>query len=108
MKPPHRVPCSEPASSSTPRQPSPSPNASIHSSRPFFEDPLGVTYNESWLALKRVCRTPLLVGEKLKLVAGFKPFLETQTADILHPDLVYAGGLTGCKRIANFAANYTT
>ncbi len=73
---------------------------------PFFEDSLGVTYNESWQALKRVCRTPLLVGEKLKLVAGFKPFLETQTADILHPDLVYAGGITGCKRIANFAANY--
>ena len=73
---------------------------------PFFEDPLGVTYSESWLALKRVCRTPLLVGEKVKLVAGFKPFLDTQTADILHPDLVYAGGITGCKRIANFAANY--
>lgn len=73
---------------------------------PFFEDPLGVVYSESWDALKRVCRTPLLVGEKVKLVAGFKPFLETQTADILHPDLVYAGGITGCKRIANFAANY--
>ena len=44
----------------------------------------------------------------MTLVAGFKPFLETQTADILHPDLVYAGGLTGCKRIVNFTANYTT
>lgn len=73
---------------------------------PFFEDPLGVEYSESWDALKRICRTPLLVGEKVKLVSGFKPFLETQTADILHPDLVYAGGITGCKRIANFAANY--
>lgn len=73
---------------------------------PFFEDPLGVTYSESWLALKRATRVPLLVGEKVKLVEGFKPFLETQTADILHPDLVYAGGFTGCKRIANFAALY--
>jgi len=73
---------------------------------PFFEDPLGVTYDDGWLALKRVCRTPLLVGEKCKLVEGFRPFLETQTADILHPDLVYAGGFTGCKRIAEFAALY--
>ncbi len=73
---------------------------------PFYEDPLGVVYNESWDALKRVCSVPLLVGEKVKLVEGFKPFLETQTADILHPDLVYAGGITGCKRIANFAADY--
>ena len=71
---------------------------------PFFEDPLGVTYDPSWLALKRASSVPLLVGEKVKLVEGFKPFLETQTADILHPDLVYAGGFTGCKRIANFAA----
>lgn len=72
---------------------------------PFFEDPLGVRYSESWLALRRaVPRLPLLVGEKATLVDGFKPFLETQTADVLHPDLVYAGGFTGCKRIANFAA----
>ncbi|MDX2181120.1 MAG: mandelate racemase/muconate lactonizing enzyme family protein [Bryobacteraceae bacterium] len=73
---------------------------------PFFEDPLAVPYSESWLALKRSCRVPLLVGEKLELLAGFKPFLETQTADILHPDLVYSGGITGLKRIANFAAHY--
>ena len=64
-----------------------------------------MVYNESWDALKRVCSIPLLVGEKAKLVAGFKPFLETQTADILHPDLVYAGGITGCKRIANFISS---
>ncbi len=73
---------------------------------PFFEDPLGVTYSESWLALRRATRLQLLVGEKCKLVEGFKPFLETQTADILHPDLVYAGGFTGCKRIAHFAELY--
>ena len=46
------------------------------------------------------------MGEKLTLVAGFRPFLENAAADILHPDLVYAGGITGTKRIANFAAMY--
>lgn len=72
---------------------------------PFFEDPLGVPYSQSWEALKRAVPTlPLLVGEKLELASGFKPFLETGTADILHPDLVYAGGITGCKRIAHLAA----
>ncbi|MDX1984464.1 MAG: mandelate racemase/muconate lactonizing enzyme family protein [Bryobacteraceae bacterium] len=73
---------------------------------PFYEDPLAVPYSESWVALKRACRVPLLVGEKLELFSGFKPFLETQTADILHPDLVYAGGITGTRRIANFASHY--
>jgi len=73
---------------------------------PFFEDPLAVPYSESWLALRKACRVPLLVGEKLELARGFKPFLENTCADILHPDLVYAGGITGCKRIAHLAEHY--
>lgn len=73
---------------------------------PFYEDPVAVPYSESWLAVKRAVRVPLLVGEKLTMVAGFRPFLENAAADILHPDLVYAGGITGTRRIANFAAMY--
>jgi L-alanine-DL-glutamate epimerase-like enolase superfamily enzyme len=71
---------------------------------PFLEDPLGVPFSESWVALRRSTRIPLLVGEKLELVRGFRPFLDNAAADILHPDLVYAGGITGTKRIADFAA----
>ncbi|MCP5111600.1 MAG: hypothetical protein GY953_12275, partial [bacterium] len=73
---------------------------------PFLEDPLAVPYSESWKMLKQSVRVPLLVGEKLTLVSGFRPFLDNGAADILHPDLVYAGGITGTKRIANFAAMY--
>jgi galactonate dehydratase len=74
---------------------------------PFMEDPLAVPYSQSWEAFRRaVPEMPLLVGEKLELVQGYKPFLDTGTADILHPDLVYAGGFSGCKRIAHLAALY--
>ena len=35
---------------------------------------------------------------------GFKPFLDTQAVDIVHPDLAFAGGLTGRRKIADYAA----
>lgn len=70
----------------------------------FLEDPLNVPFSEGWAALKRSTRIPILTGEKLELVRGFRPFLDTQTADIVHPDLAFAGGITGTRKIADYAA----
>lgn len=70
----------------------------------FLEDPLNVPFSEGWMALKRSTRVPILTGEKLELVRGFRPFLDSQAADIVHPDLAFAGGFTGTKKIADFAA----
>ena len=70
----------------------------------FIEDPLNVPYSEGWMALRRATRVPLLTGEKLELVRGFKPFLDNQAVDIIHPDLAFAGGLTGTRKIADYAA----
>jgi len=74
----------------------------------FYEDPLQVDYTEGWSAVKRSTRVPLLVGEKLELVKGFKPFLDNQAADIIHPDLAFAGGFTGTKKIADYAMLFRT
>ena len=70
----------------------------------FIEDALNPPYSEGWMALKRSTRIPLLTGEKLELVRGFKPFLDTQAVDIIHPDLAFAGGFTGTRKIADYAA----
>ncbi|MBI4660725.1 MAG: mandelate racemase/muconate lactonizing enzyme family protein [Verrucomicrobia bacterium] len=70
----------------------------------FLEDPLNVPYSEGWTALKRSSSVPLLTGEKLELVRGFKPFLDNQAVDYVHPDLAFAGGITGTKKIADYAA----
>lgn len=70
----------------------------------FLEDPLNVPFSEAWPALKRSTRIPILTGEKLELVRGFRPFLDAQAVDIVHPDLAFAGGFTGTKKIADFAA----
>ena len=45
-----------------------------------------------------------MTGEKLEMVSGFRPFLDNGAVDIIHPDIAYAGGITGCKRIADYAA----
>ena len=70
----------------------------------FLEDSLNVPYSEAWAALKRSARVPIMTGEKLELVRGFKPFLDTQSVDIIHPDVSFAGGITGVKKIADYAA----
>ena len=69
----------------------------------WIEDPLSVPYSEGWLELKRSTRVPILTGEKLELVRGFRPFLDNGAVDVVHPDVAYAGGITGCMKIADYA-----
>jgi L-alanine-DL-glutamate epimerase-like enolase superfamily enzyme len=74
----------------------------------FIEDALNPPFSEAWMALRRSTRVPLLTGEKLEMVRGFKPFVDNQAVDIIHPDLAFAGGLTGTKKIADYAALFRT
>ena len=77
--------------------------------KPFcLEDPLSPEFSESWMALRRSTRVPILTGESIALVEGALPFLQNQAVDILQPDLVHAGGITGTKIIADLAAAYRT
>jgi L-alanine-DL-glutamate epimerase-like enolase superfamily enzyme len=70
----------------------------------FIEDPLTVRYSEAWLQLRRSTRVPLFAGEKVELVAGFRPYLDNGVLDMIHPDVAYSGGITGCRKIADYAA----
>ncbi len=69
----------------------------------FLEDALNPPFSEAWMALRRSTRIPLLTGEKLEMLRGFKPFVDTQAVDIIHPDLAFAGGFTGTRKIADYA-----
>jgi L-alanine-DL-glutamate epimerase-like enolase superfamily enzyme len=70
----------------------------------WIEDPLPVRYSEAWRELKRSTRVPLLQGEKVELVEGFRPYLDNQVLNMIHPDVSYSGGITGCRKIADYAA----
>ncbi len=72
----------------------------------YFEDPLSPIYSDSWLALRRQTRLPLMTGENLELVDSALPFLQNQAVDALQPDLINSGGITGTKVIADLAGYY--
>ena len=72
----------------------------------YFEDPLSPIYSDSWLALRRTTRLPLMTGENIELLDDAMPFLQNQAVDALQPDLINSGGITGAKIIAEVAANY--
>jgi galactonate dehydratase len=72
----------------------------------FFEDPLRPDFSESWMALRRSTRVPIMTGENIELAEGALPFLQNQAIDCLQPDLLNSGGITGVKVIADLAALY--
>jgi L-alanine-DL-glutamate epimerase-like enolase superfamily enzyme len=72
----------------------------------WLEDPLPVLYMESWKSLKAVSRIPLNTGEKLEGPWEFFPFMANGAIDMLQPDLVFAGGYSGCWRIADMAEHF--
>ncbi|MFL6415138.1 MAG: mandelate racemase/muconate lactonizing enzyme family protein [Bryobacteraceae bacterium] len=74
----------------------------------WLEDPIAPQFSESWMALRRSTRVPILTGESLALIEECMPFLQNQAVDYLQPDLVHAGGITGTKIIADVAAMYRT
>jgi L-alanine-DL-glutamate epimerase-like enolase superfamily enzyme len=72
----------------------------------YFEDPLPPNFSESWMALRRSTRLPISTGENMELLEMAMPFLESQAVNMLQPDLVNSGGITGTKIIADVAAHY--
>jgi L-alanine-DL-glutamate epimerase-like enolase superfamily enzyme len=70
----------------------------------WFEDPLNPAFHEGWMDLRRSTTMRILTGEKLELVRQFRPFLDAGAVDVVHPDLAFSGGITGVKKIADYAA----
>lgn len=72
----------------------------------WFEEPV---QPESFDALKQVREavdTPICVGERLYTRFGFAPILKERLADYIMPDIVWTGGITEVKKIANLAEIY--
>jgi galactonate dehydratase len=72
----------------------------------FFADPLAPEWSESWMALRRATRLPIMTGENMELAEWAIPFLNNQAVDIFQPDIINSGGITGVKMIADLAAHY--
>ncbi len=64
----------------------------------------------NWRAYKEIkeaTTTPINTGESLfGLEEGFRPFIENNALDIIHPDPLTSGALRETKRIADYASMY--
>ena len=50
--------------------------------------------------------TPILSGENVYRKHGFRPLIEDQALDIVHPDMPKAGGMREVRKIADMAESY--
>lgn len=73
----------------------------------WLEDAVPWFYTDKLKAIKEAIETPILTGEDTYMLGGmfggFKPMIDAQAVDIIHPDLVMAGGILETKRIGDYA-----
>lgn len=72
----------------------------------WMEDVVPWDYTEMWKTLSDSLETPMLTGEDIYLLSGFKPLIDARAVDIIHPDLATSGGLLETKRIGDYAEEH--
>lgn len=70
----------------------------------WFEEPLAPEDEEGYEALHAACKTPLSAGESDYVSAQSKRLVSNRTLSILQPDVARSGGITGTRRMIDFAA----
>jgi L-alanine-DL-glutamate epimerase-like enolase superfamily enzyme len=73
----------------------------------WLEDVVAWFYTDMWKEIKTKIETPLCTGEDIYMLSGmlggFKKLLDSNAVDIIHPDLVSAGGILETKKITDYA-----
>jgi L-alanine-DL-glutamate epimerase-like enolase superfamily enzyme len=72
----------------------------------FLEDPMPPENADAFVRLTAASNVPILTGENLFSRQGFRPFIEKQACDLIHPDAQKCGGLLETKKIADWADLY--
>ena len=72
----------------------------------FLEDPIPPENADAFARLTAASKVPILTGENLYAREGFRPFIEKQACDFIHPDPQKCGGLLETKKIADWADLY--
>jgi len=69
----------------------------------WLEDMVPWEYTDQYKKMADALETPVLTGEDIYLLNGFKPLIDAGAVDIVHPDLATAGGILETKRIGDYA-----
>ncbi len=73
----------------------------------WLEDMVPWFYTQQWKTVSDALETPTCTGEDIYcLKDGFKPLIDAQAVDIIHPDLGTSGGLLETKRIGDYAEEH--
>lgn len=69
----------------------------------FFEEPVPFDYYDETRAIARALRIPIALGEQESSLRSFRRIIETGTARVVQPDLLYFGGLIRSIKVARMA-----
>lgn len=69
----------------------------------WYEEPISEFDLDGFVRLSSAIRTPIATGEMFYRPERFQQFLQAGAVDIVQPDLIRAGGITGQLRIAELA-----
>ncbi len=72
----------------------------------WLEDMVPWEYTEMLKEIKNAIDVPLLTGEDIFLLDGFKPLIDERAVDMVHPDLATAGGILETKKIGDYAEQH--
>jgi L-alanine-DL-glutamate epimerase-like enolase superfamily enzyme len=69
----------------------------------FFEEPVPFDYYEETKQIADALQIRIALGEEEMSLRGFRRIIETGTAQVIQPDLLYFGGLIRSLRVARMA-----
>ncbi|WP_045392422.1 D-mannonate dehydratase ManD [Falsirhodobacter sp. alg1] len=72
----------------------------------FLEDAVAAENQESYRIVRDHTTTPLAIGEVYNTIWDCKDLIQNQWIDYIRTAATHAGGITGLRRIADFAAIY--
>ena len=72
----------------------------------WLEDMVPWQFTDQLKSISDALETPVLTGEDIYLLSGFKPLIDAHAVDIIHPDLATSGGLLETKRIGDYAEEH--
>ena len=69
----------------------------------FFEEPVPFDYYDETRQIAGALSIPIALGEEEMSLRGFRRIIETGTAQVIQPDLLYFGGLMRSIKVARMA-----
>ena len=72
----------------------------------WFEEPVQPNSNDALRAVRDAVDVPLCVGERLYHRWDFVPILTDRLAEYLMPDILWCGGISEMRKIANLAESF--